>query len=53
MEMKSYAAQVANALDLDELVLYGEVYRTPGAKWPSFHPFGYRLPIGMGDFSSN
>lgn len=39
-----FAQKVGDKLDVDELLVFGEAFRAPGAAFASWHPFGYKLP---------
>jgi hypothetical protein len=41
--MLAFASAVANALGVDDLIVYGEAYRGEEQKKASWHPFGYKV----------
>lgn len=43
--MLSFATAVADALHVDDIIIYGEAYRADGQKKASWHPFGYKVRL--------
>jgi len=43
VSMKQFAVNLCAALNLSELVVYGEAYKQGKQKFASYHPFGYRV----------
>ena len=43
-KMNLFAIAVAEKLGNQEIIIYGEAFRAPKAKYASWHPFGYKLP---------
>jgi hypothetical protein len=44
IKMARFAEIFATACGVEEIAIYGEAYKAPGAQRASWHPFGFRLP---------
>lgn len=50
--MKSYVVILAEILNVSDIIVYGEVWRK-NSKFPSWHPFAYKIPNNNGEWILN